>query len=56
MVAAPCRSHTGFIRIQLKLDGADHLTRLIRHESSGVFAVPGGARPDEYGGQSLPEG
>ncbi len=47
---------SGFIRIQLKLDGADHLTRFVRHESSAIFAVPGGARPGEYVGQSLLEG
>ncbi|WP_019062975.1 iron uptake transporter deferrochelatase/peroxidase subunit [Streptomyces prunicolor] len=45
-----------FITVQTKLDGADHLTRFIRHESSAVFAVPGGAAPGEYVGQSLLEG
>ncbi|MCX4862190.1 iron uptake transporter deferrochelatase/peroxidase subunit [Streptomyces canus] len=44
-----------FIEVQTKLDGADHLTRFIRHESSAVFAVPGGAAPGEYIGQSLLE-
>ncbi|WP_372509407.1 Dyp-type peroxidase [Streptomyces humicola] len=46
---------TGFIQIQLKLDGSDHLTRFIRHESSAIFAVPGGAQPGEYVGQRLLE-
>jgi dye decolorizing peroxidase len=46
---------SGFLQVQRKLDGADHLTRFIRHESSAVFAVPGGARPGEYVGQRLLE-
>jgi dye decolorizing peroxidase len=33
-----------------------HLTRFIRHESSAIFAVPGGAAPGEYVGQHLLEG
>ncbi|MCX5423627.1 iron uptake transporter deferrochelatase/peroxidase subunit [Streptomyces sp. NBC_00078] len=45
-----------FVKVQTKLDGADHLTRFIRHESNAVFAVPGGAAPGEYVGQSLLEG
>ncbi|MEU9207742.1 Dyp-type peroxidase [Streptomyces sp. NPDC048415] len=45
-----------FIKIQTKLDSADHLTCFSRHESSAVFAVPGGAAPGEYVGQSLLEG
>lgn len=45
-----------FIKVQTELDGADHLTRFIRHETSAVFAVPGGAAPGEYVGQSLLEG
>lgn len=44
---------TGFIQVQRKLDGADHLTRFIRHESSAIFAVPGGTLPGEYVGQRL---
>lgn len=44
---------TGFIPLQVKLDGADHLTRFIRHESSAIFAVPGGAGHGEYVGQGL---
>ncbi|NKZ07842.1 iron uptake transporter deferrochelatase/peroxidase subunit [Actinomadura latina] len=46
---------TGFIQVQRKLDGADGLTRYLRHESSAVFAVPGGAVPGGYVGQSLLE-
>lgn len=46
---------TAFLTLQTKLDGADHLTRYIRHESSAVFAVPGGVRPGEYVGQHLLE-
>ncbi len=45
-----------FIKVQTKLDGADRLTCFIRHESSAVFAVPGGAAPGEYVGRSLLEG
>jgi dye decolorizing peroxidase len=45
-----------FIMVQIKLDGADHLTRFIRHEASTIFAVPGGAAPGEYVGQRLLEG
>ncbi len=44
---------TGFIQVQRKLDGADQLTRFICHESSAVFAVPGGAPPGGYVGQNL---
>ncbi|MFG2019396.1 iron uptake transporter deferrochelatase/peroxidase subunit [Actinomadura geliboluensis] len=45
----------GFIQVQRKLDGADGLTRFLRHESSAIFAVPGGARPGGYVGQALLE-
>lgn len=45
----------GFVRIQLKLDGADALSRFVRHKSSAVFAVPPAARPGEYVGQPLLE-
>ncbi len=45
-----------FVTVQNKLDGADHLTRFIRHESSALFAVPGGAEPGAYVGQQLLEG
>ncbi|MFG2084740.1 MULTISPECIES: iron uptake transporter deferrochelatase/peroxidase subunit [unclassified Spirillospora] len=46
---------TGFIQVQRKLDGADGLTRYIRHESSAIFAVPGGAAPGDYVGRALLE-
>ncbi|WP_141726283.1 Dyp-type peroxidase, partial [Actinacidiphila rubida] len=46
----------GFVPVQRKLDGADGLSRFLRHEASGLFAVPGGAGPGEYVGQSLLEG
>ncbi|MFC0041513.1 iron uptake transporter deferrochelatase/peroxidase subunit [Actinomadura rayongensis] len=46
---------TGFVQVQRKLDGADHLTRFIRHESSAVFAVPPGAEPGDYVGRELLE-
>lgn len=46
----------GFVKVQLKLDSADALSRFIRHESSAVFAVPPAARPGEYVGQPLLEG
>ncbi|TDC85247.1 iron uptake transporter deferrochelatase/peroxidase subunit [Actinomadura sp. 7K507] len=45
----------GFIQVQRKLDGADGLTRFIRHESSAVFAVPGGAAPGDSIARSLLE-
>ncbi|WP_433228087.1 iron uptake transporter deferrochelatase/peroxidase subunit [Actinomadura formosensis] len=45
----------GFIQVQRKLDGADGLTRYLRHESSAIFAVPGGAPPGGYVGQPLLE-
>ncbi|WP_078861889.1 iron uptake transporter deferrochelatase/peroxidase subunit [Streptomyces sp. NRRL F-5123] len=46
----------GFVPVQRKLDGADGLSRFLRHEASGLFAVPGGAGPGEYVGQRLLEG
>ncbi|MDF3290859.1 iron uptake transporter deferrochelatase/peroxidase subunit [Streptomyces silvisoli] len=45
----------GFIKVQQKLDRADGLSRFIRHESSALFAVPGGCAPGEYVGQRLLE-
>jgi dye decolorizing peroxidase len=47
---------TGFVPVQRKLDGADGLSRFLRHEASGLFAVPGGPGPGEYVGQRLLEG
>ena len=46
----------GFVPVQRKLDGGDGLSRFLRHESSGLFAVPGGAGRGEYVGQRLLEG
>jgi dye decolorizing peroxidase len=45
----------GFIPVQQRLVGADALGRFIRHESSALFAMPGGADPDGYIGQRLLE-
>ncbi|NDZ79853.1 deferrochelatase/peroxidase EfeB [Streptomyces sp. SID10853] len=46
----------GFVPVQRKLDRGDALSTFIRHEASGLFAVPGAARPGEYVGQRLIEG
>jgi dye decolorizing peroxidase len=46
----------GFVPVQRKLDRGDALSSFIRHESSGLFAVPGGAAEGEYVGQRLLEG
>ncbi|MEU2539729.1 iron uptake transporter deferrochelatase/peroxidase subunit [Streptomyces iakyrus] len=46
----------GFVPVQRKLDRGDALSTFIRHESSGLFAVPGGAGEGEYVGQKLLEG
>ncbi len=45
----------GFIPVQRKLDRGDALSPFIRHEASGLFAVPGGAGAGEYVGQRLLE-
>lgn len=45
----------GFVPVQRKLDRGDALSRYIRHEASGLFAVPGGAVEGEYVGQRLLE-
>ncbi|MFJ4920572.1 iron uptake transporter deferrochelatase/peroxidase subunit [Streptomyces sp. NPDC088725] len=45
----------GFVPVQRKLDRGDALSPFVRHEASGLFAVPGGARPGEYVGQRLLE-
>lgn len=45
----------GFVTVQRKLDRGDALSKFIRHESSGLFAVPGGAAEGEYVGQGLLE-
>ncbi|WP_445402716.1 iron uptake transporter deferrochelatase/peroxidase subunit [Streptomyces sp. LE64] len=46
----------GFVPVQRKLDRGDALSPFIRHEASGLFAVPGGAEPGGYVGQALLEG
>jgi dye decolorizing peroxidase len=46
----------GFVTVQRKLDRGDALSQYIRHEASGLFAVPGGAAEGEYVGQGLLEG
>ena len=45
-----------FVPVQRKLDRGDALSEFIRHEASGVFAVPPGAAEGEYVGQALLEG
>ncbi|MGP3634746.1 iron uptake transporter deferrochelatase/peroxidase subunit [Streptomyces sp. 24-1644] len=45
----------GFVPVQRKLDRGDALSPFIRHEASGLFAVPGGAAKGEYVGQRLLE-
>ncbi|GGQ74845.1 iron uptake transporter deferrochelatase/peroxidase subunit [Streptomyces asoensis] len=45
----------GFVTVQRKLDRGDALSTYVRHESSGLFAVPGGAAEGEYVGQRLLE-
>ncbi|MEY9843146.1 dye decolorizing peroxidase [Streptacidiphilus sp. BW17] len=46
---------TGFVPVQRKLARGDALSRFLVHESSGLYAVPGGASPDGYVGQALLE-
>lgn len=46
----------GFVPVQRKLDRGDALSPFIRHEASGLFAVPGGCEPDGYVGRELLEG
>ncbi|MEU4128070.1 iron uptake transporter deferrochelatase/peroxidase subunit [Streptomyces wuyuanensis] len=45
----------GFVPVQRKLDRGDALSAFIRHEASGLFAVPGGAEKGEYVGERLLE-
>ncbi|MFI6943968.1 iron uptake transporter deferrochelatase/peroxidase subunit [Streptomyces sp. NPDC050418] len=45
----------GFTAVQRKLDRGDALSAFIRHEASGLFAVPGGPGKGEYVGQRLLE-
>ncbi|UQX02067.1 iron uptake transporter deferrochelatase/peroxidase subunit [Streptomyces sp. RerS4] len=46
----------GFVPVQRKLDRGDALSAFIRHEASGLYAVPPGPREGEYVGQRLLEG
>ncbi|MFD4571442.1 iron uptake transporter deferrochelatase/peroxidase subunit [Streptomyces sp. NPDC058417] len=46
----------GFVTVQRKLDRGDALSAYVRHEASGLYAVPGGAAEGEYVGQRLLEG
>ncbi|MER5930264.1 iron uptake transporter deferrochelatase/peroxidase subunit [Streptomyces sp. NPDC002054] len=46
----------GFVPVQRKLDRGDALSAFIRHEASGLYAVPAGPKPGEYVGQRLLEG
>ncbi|MFJ5260594.1 iron uptake transporter deferrochelatase/peroxidase subunit [Streptomyces sp. NPDC088387] len=46
----------GFVPVQRKLDRGDALSKFVRHEASGLFAVPGGATDGGYVGQALFEG
>ncbi|WP_042383225.1 iron uptake transporter deferrochelatase/peroxidase subunit, partial [Streptacidiphilus melanogenes] len=46
---------TGFVPVQRKLARGDALSQFVVHESSGLYAVPGGAAPDGYVGQALLE-
>ncbi|MFF9555051.1 iron uptake transporter deferrochelatase/peroxidase subunit [Streptomyces albus] len=46
----------GFVPVQRKLDRGDALSAFLRHEASGLFAVPGGPAEGEYVGQRLLEG
>ncbi|GAA1141047.1 dye decolorizing peroxidase [Kitasatospora gansuensis] len=43
----------GFVPVQRKLARGDGLSRFIRHESSGLYAVPPGAPEGGYVGQAL---
>ena len=47
---------TGFVPVQRRLVTADALGRFIRHESSALFAMPGGVAAGDYLGQALLEG
>lgn len=45
----------GFVPVQRKLDRGDALSPFVRHEASGLFAVPGAPAKGEYVGQRLLE-
>jgi len=42
-----------YIPMQNRLSREDGLMEYLQHTGSGLFAVPPGVRPGEYGGQSL---
>ncbi|WP_344637376.1 iron uptake transporter deferrochelatase/peroxidase subunit [Kitasatospora cystarginea] len=46
----------GFIPVQRRLARGDSLSRFLRHEASGLYAVPPGAPQGGYVGQALLEG
>ncbi|MCX5211577.1 iron uptake transporter deferrochelatase/peroxidase subunit [Kitasatospora sp. NBC_00240] len=46
----------GFVPVQRKLARGDSLSRFLRHEASGLYAVPPGAPEGGYVGQALLEG
>lgn len=46
----------GFVPVQRRLARGDSLSRFLRHEASGLYAVPPGAVPGGYVGQALLEG
>ncbi|MEU7045783.1 iron uptake transporter deferrochelatase/peroxidase subunit [Streptomyces varsoviensis] len=46
----------GFVPVQRKLDRGDGLSRFLRHEASGLYAVPPAPKPGGYVGQALLEG
>ncbi|MFI6447279.1 iron uptake transporter deferrochelatase/peroxidase subunit [Kitasatospora sp. NPDC050543] len=46
----------GFVPVQRKLSRGDSLSRFLRHEASGLYAVPPGAPEGGYVGQTLLEG
>ncbi|WUK17032.1 iron uptake transporter deferrochelatase/peroxidase subunit [Kitasatospora sp. NBC_00374] len=46
----------GFVPVQRKLSRGDGLSRFLRHEASGLYAVPPGAPDGGYVGQALLEG
>ncbi|SCK27544.1 dye decolorizing peroxidase [Streptomyces sp. SceaMP-e96] len=45
-----------FTQVQRKLDRGDALSPFLRHEASGLFAVPPAAEPGDYVGRPLLEG
>ncbi|WP_103529367.1 iron uptake transporter deferrochelatase/peroxidase subunit, partial [Streptomyces sp. SM12] len=48
--------YRAFVPVQRKLDRGDALSPFLRHEASGLFAVPPGAERGGYVGQPLLEG